>query len=210
MSKLIQFGSQDQKSIIVYHFCNHQSPRSIQQGQILRSIASQILRHHDDLLAYVYDEYILNRKAASPSNLEQLVPLLLAALSNNPSSTTYVRIFLDGLDECEEERQPKLLTWLERLSSSSYPCTVCKVLVSSRETSRMTKHLKKKSKLSLSDESQAIATAIQCYVRRRFEDLRSDLQDLDMNEEDIDYMQKAIVVKSDGTAQSPIVNIDMR
>lgn len=198
MSKLIQHATAADDANVVYHFCNYRSSLSIQYGHILRSIVAQFLRNNDDLLAFVYDEYVLSRKVASLSDLEKLVPILLSSLSNNPSSTAYVRIFIDGIDECEDERQQKLLGWLHSLSTSSSSRTTCKILVAGRNTQRVMKFAKKKSMVQLTKEHVSVSASIRTYVGQRFHELRASIEDSYIAKPDIDYVEETIVRKADG------------
>jgi hypothetical protein len=198
MSKLVQFARTLDDSIVVYHFCNQRSTTSTQYAHILRSIVAQLLRNNDDLVAFLYEEYVLNKKDASPSNIEQLVPLLLSESSNNPSQTTYIKIFLDGVDECEVERQQKLLRWLHTLSARSDTRTICKILISGRETDWIVKFMRKQSSLSLSRESRHVTASIRTYVSNRFQELRSDIQNTYVTKTDIDEIEETIVQRANG------------
>ncbi|KAK4071005.1 uncharacterized protein Triagg1_6372 [Trichoderma aggressivum f. europaeum] len=73
-------------------------------------ILMQLLRKDGDLVAHVYEEFVLGKKSPTVSALERLLQLLFRSISNEPSKAEYVWIILDGLDECELDKQARVQT----------------------------------------------------------------------------------------------------
>ncbi|OCL01573.1 hypothetical protein AOQ84DRAFT_427313 [Glonium stellatum] len=165
-------------------------------GHILRSLVSKLLRDNGDLLAYIYDEYFFDRKTASPTNLEQLILTLVLSNSNSVSKFA-VRIVLDGIDECEEDQQRRIVGILDRIIRLPTTGTVCKVLISSRDTPKLMRLSLRKSSISLNDETTAVSKAIQCYIQKRLDDMKLELPELQITDSHIDYVRNAIVAESD-------------
>jgi len=160
-------------------------------------LVAKLLRGNSDLLAYVYEEYVLDRKTASPINLEHLILTLLPSLPSERSKVA-VRIILDGLDECEEDQQQRIISILDRASRLPTTGTVCKVLVSSRDTPKLTRLLRRKPSISFKDEIAAVSKAIQYYIQKRLDDMKLELLELQITDSQIEYARNAIVAKSDG------------
>lgn len=196
-SRIIHFLQQDKQTTILYHFCTYVSSPSTRYGHILRSLVAKLLRGNSDLLAYVYEEYVLDRKTASPTNLEHLILTLLPSLSSERSKVA-VRIILDGLDECEEDQQQRIISILDRASRLPTTGTVCKVLVSSRDTPKLTRLLRRKPSISFKDEIAAVSKAIQYYIQKRLNDMKLELLELQITDSQIEYAKNTIVAKSDG------------
>ncbi|KAF4635514.1 hypothetical protein G7Y89_g2570 [Cudoniella acicularis] len=200
LTKIVRFLAQDNQSIVIYHFCSYMHAESTQYGTILKSLIAQILRSNDYLLAHVYEEYLLNRKSSSPQVLEQLLPTLLPAISNESSRTIYVRIVLDGLDECDEDKQQRVFTVLDRMvaSTSNSNQTICKVLISSQDSPNLSKLLRRKGSVSLYDERAALMSAIGVYVRQRLERMRDDVFPIEHTDGDVKEIAEAIASNADG------------
>ena len=200
LTKLVGFLTQDSQSIVIYHFCSYMHPESTQYGTILRSLIAEILRRNDYLLAHIYEEYLLCRKSASPQLLEQLLPTLLSAISNQSSRTLYVRIVLDGLDECDEDKQQRVFTVLDRMvaSTASSTQTICKVLLSSQDSPKLSRLLRRKTSVSLYDESTALTSAIGVYVRQRLDQMRDDVFPIEHTDADVEEIAETIASNADG------------
>ncbi|RFU23938.1 hypothetical protein B7463_g12396, partial [Scytalidium lignicola] len=200
LTKLVGFLAQDSHSIVIHHFCSYMHPESTQYGTILRSLIAQILRRNDYLLAHIYEEYLLCRRSASPQLLEQLLPTLLSSISNQSSRTLYVRIVLDGLDECDEDKQQRVFTVLDRMvaSTASSTQTICKVLLSSQDSPKLSRLLRRKASVSLYDESTALMSAIGVYVRQRLDQMRDDVFPIEHTDADVEEIAETIASNADG------------
>ncbi|KAK1948821.1 hypothetical protein LY78DRAFT_751832, partial [Colletotrichum sublineola] len=183
------------KSLVVSHICTYSQAASTEYDQIIRSILLQLIQNDTDLVAYVYKEFILNKKPVTAQVIESLILEVIGAISDNPSQTKYVHIVLDGLDECDKEKQPKVINLLERMISKAFTsaATICKVLVSSRIPSAVARKLKQKHIVSLSGEKKALEKAIAVYAAQRLRELktRMNFKEFELKELELQLESKA-------------------
>ncbi|KKP04433.1 NACHT domain-containing protein [Trichoderma harzianum] len=106
-TQLVNF-MQASNMFVIHHFCTYLYTSSTTYEQILKSLLMQLLRKDSDLVAHVYEEFVLGKKSPTVPALERLLQLLFKSISNEPSKAEYVWIILDGLDECELEKQARV------------------------------------------------------------------------------------------------------
>lgn len=190
---------------VIHHFCTYSYPSSTLYEQILRSLLLQLLRKDGDLVAHVYNECVLEKKSPTISTLEHLLQVLLASLSNEPCRTEHIWILLDGLDECEADKQARVVSLMNQVTSksSSSGSTICKVLVSSRSTRILTKRLGKKQTLSLADEKAALEEAIRQYASQRLQSLHQKFSQLDIGADELKEIECGVARKADGKSCCP-------
>ncbi|KAK3293870.1 uncharacterized protein B0H64DRAFT_398860 [Chaetomium fimeti] len=188
------------KMFVIHHFCTHSYPSSTSYDQILRSLLLQLLRKDGDLVAHVYNECVLERKSPTLSTLEHLLQVLLASLSSEPCQAEHIWLLLDGLDECDADKQARVLSLLNQVASkfSSSDSTICKVLVSSRPTSILAKRLGKKQTLSFTDEKPAVEEAIRQYASQRLHSLHQRFSQLDIGADELGDIEHRVARKADG------------
>lgn len=198
-TRIVVFLEKAPDTLLLRHFCSHHYSSSVQYGNILASIIHQLLRDKDDLLAYVYTGYILARKSTASVTLEGLILTLLAAVSTDPAKMLCVRFILDGLDECDEETQQRVVNFVGRVVALNVPGVICKVLLCSQDAGKLTKILRKKKSIALEEEKEAISLAIGIYTKQRLEMMRSnEFSDLNVTDADIEYTETTIARKADG------------
>ncbi|KAK4207806.1 hypothetical protein QBC37DRAFT_444263 [Rhypophila decipiens] len=175
MAQITEFLRSAGKSLVISHISTYAQPSSTEYDQILRSILLQLVRSDTDLIAYIYDQFIVGKKAVTAQALERIILEAVRAISNNPATTRYVHILLDGLDECENNKQLKIVALLERITSCAFesPTAVCKVLISCRILAPTSQRLGQKHAVSLSDENVAMERSIGFYASQRLSQLRS-------------------------------------
>ena len=164
-SQLIQRLRQEDQSTVAYYFCDSYSSKNTQCAQVLKAIAAQLLRSHRRLAPYVLGGFA--NHGFTPS-----VPKLRQLLSNMPCRST--RIIIDGLDEIDTTEHKKIIKELESLVKLREPS--CKILVSSREGGDITKLLKSKPVISLSDHQLEVQEAIRIYVESELQGLKDRFQ----------------------------------
>jgi NACHT domain len=179
---------------IISHFCTYSYASSTIYEQILKSLLQQLLQIDGDLVAHVYNEHVLGRKPATVAALEQLLHSL-AGISTRP----FIWIILDGLDECESEKQARVVSLMNQLSSkfSDSEGTI-KVLISSRTSSSLPKRLGKKQIISLAEEKAELEGAIMNYASRRLRSLHEKFSQLNIGLAEMDEFKHEIVKKADG------------
>lgn len=184
----------------VHHFCSQRYPASTTYDQILRSIILQLLRQDNELVPHVYKDYVIGRKPPTAQALERLVHTLVTNSSQEPRKTEYIWIIIDGLNECDNQTQSSVLNLATQLTSknSSTGGTVCKILISSRASPIISKRLRAKTTISLTEERESIKDAIREYVHQRLGSLREKLRQLNLGQKEIAEIETIITNKGDG------------
>ncbi|KAF0636757.1 hypothetical protein FPSE5266_08808 [Fusarium pseudograminearum] len=185
---------------VIWHFCTYLYATSTMYEQILKSLLLQILRKDADLVAYVYKTCVMERKSPTTTVLEQLLQKLLESMSSEPNQVDYVWVIIDGLDECDSDKQLRLVRLINQLTSKPVipGSTACKVLISSRAPSDSLERLMRKQIVSLSEEKSVLNMAVRQYVDQRLESMETKLRQLNIQHANIVEIQEAIVIKSDG------------
>ncbi|KAF4339743.1 NACHT domain protein [Fusarium beomiforme] len=185
---------------VVCHFCTYLYASSTMYEQIVKSLLLQILRRDADLAAHVYKSCIMEKKSPTTTALEQLLQKLLASMSSEPNQAEYIWVVIDGLDECEPDKQLRLVRLINQLTSKPVVpgSTACKVLLSSRAPSTSLERLKRKQIVSLGEEKSFLNAAIRQYVDQRLKSMYIKLHQLNLQRAEIEEIQGTIVTKSDG------------
>ncbi|KAM0476059.1 hypothetical protein ACHAPX_006475 [Trichoderma viride] len=97
-TQLVSF-MQAAQMFVMYHFCTYLYKTSTMYEQILRSLLMQLLRKDGDLVAHVYEEFVLGKKSPTVSDLERLLQLLFKSISDEPSKTDYRELLKQVLDD---------------------------------------------------------------------------------------------------------------
>ncbi|KAK4113156.1 hypothetical protein N656DRAFT_778690, partial [Canariomyces notabilis] len=199
-TQVATFLRSGEQSLVFTHFCTYSDMASMEYDQVLRSILTQLIRSNTDLVAHAYQELVLKKKTPSPAVLDQLLRTLIPAASPLPSKVRYIHIVVDGLDQCSEDTQGKVITLLERIvtTASTSGSTVCKVLVSARLTPVIRRKLRNKTTLSLADEKVNLENAIRQYTNQRLQSLSPRLSQAKITDDDIREMGDLTVTKADG------------
>ncbi|KAL7916576.1 chromatin remodelling complex Rsc7/Swp82 subunit domain-containing protein [Trichoderma velutinum] len=198
-TQLVSF-MQSSNMFVIHHFCTYLYASSTTYEQILRSLFMQLLRKDADLVAHVYEEFVLGKKSPTISALERLLQVLFKSISNEPSKAEYVWVILDGLDECELEKQVRVVSLMNQITSdrSSSGNTTCKVLISSRTSSTLSNCLRKKQTISLTDEKICLEEAIRQYASQRLQSLGRKFHQLNISPGEVDNIEREIAKKADG------------
>ncbi|UKZ47926.1 hypothetical protein TrVGV298_002161 [Trichoderma virens] len=177
---------------VIHHFCTYLYTSSTTYEQILRSLLMQLLRKDGDLVAHVYEEFIMEKKSPTVPALERLLQLLFKSISNEPSKVEYVWIILDGLDECEPDKQARVVSLMNQIASdrSSSGNATCKVLISSRTSPILSNCLRQKQTISLSEEKDCLEEAIRQYASQRLQSLERKFHQLHISPEEIDNIER--------------------
>jgi hypothetical protein len=148
------------------------------------------LRAHPLLTGHVFENYIREGRTSSLVQIRKLLPELLSAVSST-------RIIIDGLDECQERDQKTILS--ELLSITKNSVTPCKLLISSRAETYLSRTLRKIPNISLSNkiERESVDKDIQIYVKHALKELRGSFPSKVVNE-----VEKTVVKKANGKYKS--------
>ncbi|KAH7163473.1 hypothetical protein B0J13DRAFT_634785 [Dactylonectria estremocensis] len=187
-------------SLVVRHFCKYSYTSSTQYDQILRSLLTQLIRPSVDLVAHIYGEYVLAKKAITVTALDQLILSMSMAVSSAASKPKCIHIIIDGLDECDVEKQDRAASLLQRLvsMSGSNGSTLCKVLLASRRSPVLTKTFRKKPAVSLANEKRNIALAMRTYASQKLGLIHHRLSQLGITDGDLNDISDKIVERADG------------
>ncbi|UPK96932.1 hypothetical protein LCI18_007867 [Fusarium solani-melongenae] len=198
-TQLVNFMKRSNK-FVIRHFCTYLYASSTAYEQILKSLILQLVQKDDDLVAHVYEAHVLEKKSPETTALEQLFQTLLANMSNEPSQEEYAWIIIDGLDECEPDKQTRLVRLINHVTSK-HPLpgsTAYKVLISSRSPSNALQGLQRKQTVSLTEEKHSLHGAIGQYVGQRLRSLDPKLRQIHIRDAEINEIRNAIVTKADG------------
>ncbi|KAI3317050.1 hypothetical protein HD806DRAFT_516144 [Xylariaceae sp. AK1471] len=187
-----------QSSLLVCCLCSDLLREGTQNvvSVLLRLICTKILRHKNDLLSFVYEEYVKFNKAASIKRVRELLEQIFESLG-----TTF--IIVDGLDEYDTSDQTAIVDELSRLlkvnsdKTSRQERPKLKVMICSRETHTLLKHIRKKlkniTKISLSDEADSVSKDIAKFTKASLVALDDRFE-----EEDLEKVGTEIAKKADG------------
>lgn len=182
---------QSQKRITTaFFFCNNHNDGTDKCSRIIRTIILQILRAHQDLAAYVFEEYVSKGLAESMLQIKKLFSKLVSVIST-------VRIVIDGLDECCDKDQKLIMRELISLLTMSEGH--CKMLFSSRDCPHICKALDKKPKISLTKRKANVDGDIQRYVNHALLDLRGRF-----DSHIIDNAERRIIYKAKGSCPNSL------
>ncbi|PQE30183.1 hypothetical protein CJF32_00003614 [Rutstroemia sp. NJR-2017a WRK4] len=170
----------------IFYLCNSHTDQSDLCSHILRILILEILRAHPLLTGHVFENYIRQGRTSSLVQIRKLLPELLLAVSS-------IRIVIDGLDECQEKDQKTILS--ELLSIVKVSVIPCKLLISSRAETYLSRTLRKSPSISLSDkmERRSVDKDIQIYVTHALKELRGSFPSDVVNE-----VEKTVVKKANG------------
>lgn len=92
--------------VVAFFYCKYSDTQKKSFADVLRSILVQLVQQNEELLPYVYDECCSRSEVTmeSPNLLKQLVE---TSLRSCPKTC----IVIDGIDECEETEERKIITW---------------------------------------------------------------------------------------------------
>jgi hypothetical protein len=199
-AQIIEFLRLTESSLVVAHVCTYSQAASTEYGQFLRSVLLQLVRSDEDLVAFIFHEFILGKKPITTQALERLILDTVSAISNSPAETKYVHVIVDGIDECSKETQLKVIGLLERMVSAAFTSTsaVCKVLVSSCMPSSLAKKLRQKHVVSLSSEKRALEKSIALYASQKLGALRSRWFQMGISTSELKDLETHLAVKADG------------
>lgn len=185
-SHVIQNLRENPDFTTIFFFCNSYTDRADLCSQILRTLILELLRSQPQLTSHILEYYARQGRTLSLRQIKKLLPDLLSAVSS-------VRIVIDGLDECQEEDQKSILT--ELLSAVKTSTSPCKIFVSSRAETFISKALRKRPTISLTErrEREKVDEDIQEYVKHSMMALRDTFPDTL-----VDDVERTVVRKAQG------------
>ena len=154
-SHIVEILRKQPGSNVLYYFCDYHISSRNSCNDMLRKLATQLIRCDTDFSLHVWDSCVRNGLSSSIEHLRKLLGELISASS-------LVRIVLDGLDECEEQEHKPVLDCLAILCAESKG--KCTVLIASRDGGFIARKLRQKPTISLQEERQAVHHDIEAFV----------------------------------------------
>ena len=199
VGSLATFLRTSPKSLVVAHFCSSSYASSTQYENILRSLLFQLVNGNDDLIAHIYWEFVVCKKVASVTILEQLMATVVTTILGEPGQSQPIHVFLDGLDEIEAGKQRQVVSLIRKVASGARARgTVFKVLVSCRISPMLENILRKQPVVSLTDEKTCLEEAIRKYASHRLTTEAHKFSQLGLSGSDLIEFGKIIARKADG------------
>lgn len=145
------------------------------------------------MTSHVFENYIRQGRTPSLGQVKKLLLELFGAISST-------RIVVDGLDECSERDQKAILT--ELLFAVKNSATPCKIFISSRAETYISKTLRKRPTISLSEkiERGKVDKDIQKYVKQSLIGLRESFPAAV-----VDNVERTVVKKANGKRPPSVV-----
>ena len=200
-SKLISHVREQENSALAFFICDFRSPGRNKCSNVLKQVASQLIKHNRDLIGLVYDEYVRPQLSPTEKIIKRLLPILLSGRSS--------RLLVDGLDECEATEQREISRAIRGLVDETKrdEHTDCKVGIFSRDTGLLKQTFVKDAKVSLKDEATAVSSSITIFVRHEMQQFRNDNADLDISDEVLTEVEQKLVAKAGGKflVQNPTI-----
>ncbi|KAF4947615.1 hypothetical protein FGADI_10296 [Fusarium gaditjirri] len=199
-TQIVQFLQLSQQLLVMSHFCIYAYEESMDYDKLLKSLLLQLIRLDKDLIDYVYDMLLRKSKVPSSKVVEALILDSVCASSLDPSRTRYIHIGIDGLDECDQATQSKVIKLMKRMVSTAFSSgsTICKVMLSSRSSPVITKTAKQSQIVCLSNENKHLEKAIEAYASYRLSLLEMELSQLQVTPDDISDLSRRIAKRAEG------------
>ncbi|CVL12624.1 uncharacterized protein FPRN_10900 [Fusarium proliferatum] len=199
-TQIVQFLQASQQSLVMSHFCTYAYEESMDYDKLLKSLLLQFIRSDKDLIDYVYDMLLRKSKVPSSKVVEALILDSVRASSLDPSRTRYIHIVIDGLDECDQATQSQVTKLTKRMVSAAFSSgsTICKVMLSSRNSPAITKTAKQSQIVCLSNENKHLEKAIEAYALHRLSLLEMELSQLQVTPDDISDLSRRIAKRAEG------------
>jgi len=180
-SHIIQTLTDTPDLTICYYFCNSQETGNVSH-EILMTIVLQIIRQHPDISSLVANKYAYQGLSSGMIQLRALLPQLLEVIG-------YIRVVIDGIDECPKESQKAILKEIQSICTT--PTTRCKVLFSSRKEVHIHQKLSGSSQISL-DGREEVNWDIRTFVKYKISKLQTSDQPL------LNMIESLLVEKANG------------
>ncbi|KAI1130951.1 hypothetical protein F5Y10DRAFT_99697 [Nemania abortiva] len=174
--------------------------RSNTYDQILKYFLLQLLHKDSELISHVYGESVLGKSLPSNTILERLFHKILMSISISGDRNDYIWVFIDGLNECDAKTQTRVVNLVNFMISNPTRSrgALCKIFISSRASEILSKQLRRKETLSLTEEKSSLSQAIRQYTSQRLQSLAARLSQLGMTTAEIGEIENSITRKSDG------------
>lgn len=183
-SKIIGHIRDDAGMAVAFFFCSHLQSSQRWPNEVLRSLSTQLLVANTGLAPYILETFANNGLRATKKSLGVIIEKLISSLSQ-------VRIIVDGLDECAQNEHGEIIEDLLKIKGPT--AGACKVLISSRKFTSISKLLRTKAVVRLDDYPDHVNVAISSFVHARLCDLH-----LRFNTDIVEELGRQIIAKANG------------
>lgn len=154
----------------------------------MRSLTAQLLAVDTPLAVYILEDFANNGLRPNKKSLGVILEKLIAALP-------FVRLVVDGLDECLESDHREVIEDLLKVRGPKPG--VCKILLSSRRMQSISRLLQNKTTIQLDSCTRHIDNNISIFVDRKLTGLRQTFPSSLLDE-----LQQLITKKAHGSLDS--------
>ncbi|KAL8822738.1 MAG: hypothetical protein Q9191_006533, partial [Dirinaria sp. TL-2023a] len=194
-SKIIDHVRDSSNSIGIFYFCQHTQTSQNTSNEILRSFATQLLAANTELAPYILDTFANNGLKPSKQHISSIIERLMMSFES-------IRVVVDGLDEWPSIEQEEVIHDILKMKGSSPGA--CKILISSRPVSPISKLLETKPRLRLADYPETVNATIAAFVGSRLDTLRQRFDTSIIDELGAKITQKAKELYYDHEVQEAI------
>ncbi|KAF8241747.1 hypothetical protein K440DRAFT_608219 [Wilcoxina mikolae CBS 423.85] len=173
----MQEAVQSTISSVLYFFCSYKQPDKNTCLAMLRSFIYQIILQDEQLISYVYEQFIGSPHSITVVMCKKMLSHLLGSCA--PSGTSKTFMIIDGLDELPEAERDEFLPIMKHLLTKEPFDTVLRVFIASQDLPDISKAISRKStRISVGDKNQK---DIRTYIELATDDL---VERLELDEED--------------------------
>ncbi|EHK45148.1 hypothetical protein TRIATDRAFT_198926 [Trichoderma atroviride IMI 206040] len=186
--------------LVTTHYCTYVYPESTEYNNIILSLMIQIMRLDPELITLSYNCFLVDKKTPNRSVLDQHLRLLVETLGSSTTQSKTLHIVIDGLNECDENIAANVARTLEKLitTASSSGSTIIKVLLCTQMTPAITKAVKRKHQVSLSNEKGKVSEVIRDFTLRRISAIQPQRAQFRITDDDAAAIASRITQKADG------------
>ena len=189
-SKIVEHVQNITGMVVIFYFCHHHQNSQSQANEVLRTFTTQLLAANTELAPYILETFANNGLKPTKKHLGVILEKMIA-------SFTAVRIVVDGLDECPQSDQDEIIQDL--LSIKGVTPGACKVLLSSRKLSSISRFLEARPTIRLDDNAGNVNSTISSFVHSQLELLRQKFDPIM-----IDELGRQILAKANGESLRPL------
>jgi hypothetical protein len=169
--EMLRQTPQSTVSSVLYFFCSYRQPDKNTCLAILRSFIYQIILQDEQLISYVYEQYIASPHCINLLICKKILNFLLDSCA--PSGMNKIFMVIDGLDELPEAERVAFLPILKQFLAKGPYKTVLRLFIASQNLLDIRKVLSRTSTLiSVGDNNK---NDIRKYVEAATAELVEDL-----------------------------------
>ena len=148
--------------MVIYYFCSYSQSSRGQEVEVLRSLTRQLFIANAKLAPYFLKNFVDKGLTPTKKCLRSIFQFLV-------TSTPFVRIIIDGLDEVPQSEQEEIIGEVLRIKGSD--SGACKVLFASRRSIPISQMLQDKASINLGESFEHINNQISSFIRSRLSPL---------------------------------------